>query len=176
MIKRKKTLIDKKFQLRTTFIVISASAALLALIITAMTATILIGNARMKKIIEFEDDIVYFITTKPQKTDDAGYRDVLKDVAEKHAKNAGDIKSNMRANDIILVCTLIIAIVGELLLFMGLIIITHRISGPIYVMSNYLQSIIDGQNPRMRDLRKNDELKEFYSLFKKMVDTRINGK
>ena len=49
--------------------------------------------------------------------------------------------------------------------------ITHRISGPIYVMSNYIKDIINGDFPDPRPLRDKDELKKFYSLFVDLVDS-----
>jgi len=52
---------------------------------------------------------------------------------------------------------------------------THRISGPIYVMSNYMQQIIEGKIPdHVRKLRKKDELQEFYKIFTKMVESIKN--
>ena len=47
---------------------------------------------------------------------------------------------------------------------------THRVSGPIYVISNFMREIIAGKRPHLRPLREHDELKDFYELFKQMVD------
>jgi hypothetical protein len=171
MLKRKKYIIDKKFQLRTTFTIIGAITVVISLIIVLITSSIMVSSSKMKKIIDAEDNIVQFLTLKPQKVDDKFYNDVLKEVSTKHNTNTKDIKASIRNNEILLFTVLFIAIIGEIILYLMLIKITHRISGPIYVMSNYIKSIIDGKIPQMRNLRKKDELQEFYALFGKMVET-----
>jgi nitrogen fixation/metabolism regulation signal transduction histidine kinase len=54
--------------------------------------------------------------------------------------------------------------------------ITHRISGPVYVMSNYMKEIINGIIPSPRPLRDKDELKNFYELFVEMVKSLKTSK
>lgn len=49
------------------------------------------------------------------------------------------------------------------------VLITHRVSGPVYVMGHYLQLLGQGRWPRMRALRKRDELKRFFDLFQGAV-------
>jgi hypothetical protein len=51
------------------------------------------------------------------------------------------------------------------------VLMTHRVSGPIYVMSHYLAALAAGRYPRIRALRKRDELKTFFELFQKAVDS-----
>jgi hypothetical protein len=51
------------------------------------------------------------------------------------------------------------------------VLITHRVAGPIYVMSNYMSALAGGRFPRMRPLRKNDELKEFFERFQGAIET-----
>ncbi len=50
------------------------------------------------------------------------------------------------------------------------IIITHRIGGPLYVIEGYLAELTAGRFPRMRTLRKRDELKELHEAFGKAVE------
>lgn len=50
------------------------------------------------------------------------------------------------------------------------ILITHRIAGPIFIISRYVDSITDGKIPETRPLRKKDELKEFFDKFSKMLE------
>jgi len=61
-------------------------------------------------------------------------------------------------------------ILQGVLLYFILIRKTHKIAGPLYVMSNYFNDIINGITPNPRSLRKQDELQDFYALFVKMVD------
>jgi hypothetical protein len=50
------------------------------------------------------------------------------------------------------------------------VIITHRVAGPVFVMGHYLQVLAEGRFPRMRTLRRSDELKEFFRTFIEAVD------
>jgi hypothetical protein len=42
------------------------------------------------------------------------------------------------------------------------IYLTHRVAGPVFVMNHYLSVIATGKFPKMRPLRKTDELKNFF--------------
>jgi methyl-accepting chemotaxis protein len=50
------------------------------------------------------------------------------------------------------------------------VVITHRVAGPVFVMGHYLRVLAEGRFPRMRTLRRSDELKEFFRTFIDAVD------
>jgi hypothetical protein len=50
------------------------------------------------------------------------------------------------------------------------VLITHRIAGPVYVMSHYVSVIAKGRYPLMRPLRKRDELKGFFDRFQEAIE------
>lgn len=50
------------------------------------------------------------------------------------------------------------------------IVITHRVAGPVFVMGHYLSIIAQGRFPRMRTLRRSDELKGFFRTFLESVE------
>jgi hypothetical protein len=50
------------------------------------------------------------------------------------------------------------------------VVITHRVAGPVFVMGHYLRVLAEGRFPRMRTLRRSDELKEFFKVFIDAVD------
>ena len=50
------------------------------------------------------------------------------------------------------------------------ILITHRVAGPVYVMSHYISVLARGRYPLMRPLRKRDELKQFFERFQGAVE------
>jgi hypothetical protein len=50
------------------------------------------------------------------------------------------------------------------------VVITHRVAGPVFVMGHYLQVLAQGRFPRMRTLRRSDELKGFFRMFIDAVD------
>ncbi len=71
--------------------------------------------------------------------------------------------------------TLVVLMVGITVLMAGAlallgILITHRVAGPIYVMSHYVSILAKGRFPLMRPLRKQDELKEFFDRFQQAVE------
>ena len=65
-----------------------------------------------------------------------------------------------------------VAIAALLATALGLlgVVITHRVAGPVYVMGHYLRVLAAGRFPRMRTLRRSDELKTFFRTFIEAVD------
>lgn len=51
------------------------------------------------------------------------------------------------------------------------IMMTHRMCGPMYVLSQHFKTLSEGRFPKMRNLRKKDEFKELYAGFRDAVDT-----
>jgi len=54
------------------------------------------------------------------------------------------------------------------------LIVTHRISGPLYLVARHLQALASGQYPDIRPLRKHDELKDFFSVFGEAITSLRN--
>jgi hypothetical protein len=50
------------------------------------------------------------------------------------------------------------------------IVMTHRVAGPVSVMGHYVDVLARGAFPRMRTLRKTDELRSFFEVFIEAVD------
>jgi methyl-accepting chemotaxis protein len=50
------------------------------------------------------------------------------------------------------------------------VVITHRVAGPVFVMGHYIEVLSQGRFPRMRTLRRSDELKTFFRTFIDAVD------
>ncbi len=62
------------------------------------------------------------------------------------------------------------ALMGVALALLG-VLVTHRVAGPIYVMSHYISVLARGRYPIMRPLRRSDELKDFFERFQRAVET-----
>ncbi len=62
-------------------------------------------------------------------------------------------------------------VVMALALFIWGIFMTHRVAGPIYIISRYLGQLADGRVPQTRPLRRGDELKAFFDTFSAAVET-----
>jgi hypothetical protein len=50
------------------------------------------------------------------------------------------------------------------------LVLTHRVAGPAHVMSLYVASLAAGRYPRLRPLRKKDELRTFFARFSEAVE------
>jgi nitrogen fixation/metabolism regulation signal transduction histidine kinase len=61
-------------------------------------------------------------------------------------------------------------VVMALVLFIWGIFITHRVAGPIFIISRYLRQLGEGDVPQTRPLRKGDELKAFFDTFSTMLN------
>jgi hypothetical protein len=61
------------------------------------------------------------------------------------------------------------ALMGLALAFVG-VVITHRVAGPVFVMGHYMTVLSQGRYPRMRTLRRSDELRRFFLVFLNAVD------
>ncbi len=60
-------------------------------------------------------------------------------------------------------------VVMAVFLFVWGIIMTHRVAGPIYIISRYLEQLAAGEVPQPRPLRKDDELVSFFATFSNML-------
>ncbi len=50
------------------------------------------------------------------------------------------------------------------------LVVTHRVAGPLFVMGHYMSVLARGRFPRMRTLRRSDELRAFFRQFLDAVD------
>jgi len=62
----------------------------------------------------------------------------------------------------------LVVVMGLALGFWGLVV-THRVSGPLYVIARYFGELADGRYPDLRPLRKHDELQDFFGSFEDAV-------
>ncbi len=145
--------------------------------------------SELHKTIKIEDDIVngFIKYTKYQKAHAGGSRMVVKvdQIQKDHKASMKNIKESLSFLDSFLINLKVFF--GEIKLFISILIVlillqaiflyyylinmTHRISGPIHVISSHMQDLMDGKQPDMRELRKNDELKSFYADFVEFAKT-----
>jgi signal transduction histidine kinase len=79
----------------------------------------------------------------------------------------------LRTDDTANVFTIIVgALVGEVVV-LGLLglLITHRVCGPIFVVTRHLQTMAEGRLPTLRPLRAGDEFATLFETLKNLVDT-----
>lgn len=66
---------------------------------------------------------------------------------------------------------IVLSLVGEVAILgvLGLII-THRVCGPIFVITRHFGTMLDGRYPSLRPLRAGDEFAPMFELFKQLID------
>jgi HAMP domain-containing protein len=199
MTKRKKFIIDRQFQLKQAFSIIRITFLIVAVIVGIMAYNVALNNHRLSQItknndtmiknldniIVIQENIVETIMTWAQKPGEKPQKEAIKVVAKKHYNNIESIKGTIKKvqsnitsnnriikhNNILLVLLTAVLIFQGAFLYFIMIRKTHRISGPIYVISNYIREIIEGRLPSMRPIRRGDELQDFYNLFTQMVES-----
>lgn len=172
MAKRKQLIIDKSFQLRTAFSIIGVVAAVSIIILSAIAMSVVYNNEKINNIYQIEDNIFQLMQSiNISGQVDPDYKNTLNMLTNRHDNNLNNINKLAEFNKYLLLAMVICVICQGFILFSMIIRITHRISGPIYVMSNYIKDIISGDYPNPRPLREKDELKAFYKLFIDMVET-----
>jgi hypothetical protein len=84
---------------------------------------------------------------------------------------AQQLVTQFAANDRVMMVVLIIfgAVLCLVLTAYG-IVITHKVAGPLYKVTLYLQKMRDGKMSQVYNLRKGDELVEFFGHFKDAHD------
>ncbi len=185
MIKRKKILIDKKFQFKTTFKIIGTVYLLLLIIIAAITANAVSNNRKLSEIISRQEralqvqkevltSLFTFSKNMNRKTLELAHKQVSKDVnynLKAMNKNSMAVVEIADNNTILLYGIIIFILIQAVVLYFVLIRTTHRISGPIYHISGYIRDITAGKYPAIRPLRKHDEFKEFHELVVRMAES-----
>lgn len=171
MTKRKQYIVDKKFQLKTTFSVIGIVFIIIAIVIGAIGVNITMNNTRLAHIVEIQDNIVEALIAYSQSSEGTSQKVAIQNIAGDHFNNIKSIREIIKTNNILLIILIAFILLQGFVLYVILIRKTHKIAGPIFVMRNYMQDIIDGKLPDPRPLRKNDELKDFYDHFTEMVNS-----
>lgn len=176
MFKRKQYIIDKGIQLRTTFTAIGFTFLCVTLFIVLMGVYINQTNTRIKNVITTEDQIFQVLTT----VTDAGSEEQTAmnvEMARQHQTNMETVTKMVNSNIWIIWGIIAAVFLSGIIFFFILIIQTHRIAGPIYVMTYYMKEFLDGRkHDHLRPLRKHDQLKDFYQLFKEFMAKINSGK
>lgn len=176
MIKRKQYIIDKGIQLRTTFTAIGFTFLCVTLFIVLMGVYINETNKRIRNIIITEDQIFQVLTT----VSDTGSEEqsaMNVEMARQHQTNMETVTKMVEENIWIIWGIIAAVFLSGIIFFFILIIQTHRIAGPIYVMTYYMKEFLDGRkHEHLRPLRKHDQLKDFYQLFKEFMAKINSGK
>ncbi len=180
---RKSMLIDKRFQLRTAFTIIGIVILACSIIIAAIGVIAAINNRTLRdvarnqqEIIATQSEMLKALNVFAQEKTWQNLRIATDKVSGDLNRNAGKIEVNnalikniSETNTVLIAAIILFVIVQGVALFVIILRKTHRISGPLYLLSMYTQKIIDGEHPHIRPLRENDEFQEYYELFTRMA-------
>jgi hypothetical protein len=149
-------LLDKRLQLRYVLLVTVLSG------IISGSLGYLIYQQRHAASAAIEGDLAALTA------DDKTYKE-LRDV----------VAADYRAEDRALIYKMVGVGVGlVVILSLYLVIMTHKVAGPLYKVSLYFEKMADGRLGKVTALRKGDMLQDFYGNFREMHDavrTRAQG-
>lgn len=182
---RKQTIIDRRFQLRTTFSIIGTTCLVLLIVVAVMGISAVQNNKRLKDIIAKQKDIctsqenvLSTLVLIEEKRSWDSLRLARDRVSGNVMKNKEMVNENIvtieemaQGNKMLLNGIIIFVILLGIIFYFVLIRKTHQISAPIYLLTRYMEEIIEGKYPEVRPMRKGDEFREFYELFERMVET-----
>ncbi|MDY6968485.1 MAG: hypothetical protein SVR08_07525 [Spirochaetota bacterium] len=185
MNKRKTKLIDKQFHLKTTYSIIGFFFLAIVVIVFFVGINYIFINKKLLKMADIQNEVIIShnrvvdkFQTHSEKSAKTKSKSGLRDVESEIKKSIVAISNNnheiskiISNNNLIIVLIIAFAILILFIMIFFIIRRASRISGPIYVMTEYINEIIDGGYPDYRPIRKRDEFHDFYELFVKMMDT-----
>jgi len=184
-ITRKKYIVDKKFQIR-----ISLRAMILPLLTLAIISGVVLffaiknnklikrNNGYIYQIIDNQDSMIDMFLSTPSLQNSSNPQ--IANGIKNFKKNIGQLKKitqnskKITKNGKLVFYILIIMTISQAITIFGLFIfLTHKISGPIGVMTRQLRDIREDKHPNFRALRKKDELQDFYNELTETLDLLI---
>ena len=178
---RKKYVIDKKFQYGKSIRLIGVVTIILTAVIISVGIMISVNNRKIvennrlimnnldniKNIIELQQKIYLSFQTIPYGVDKKTFTAIAGELTNDYNKSTQNLNASstanekiiasndhiMKSNTFLILAVIASALAGIAILFIIMIRHTHRISGPIYLMSLYAKEILDGGKPEMRNLR-----------------------
>jgi|GEM_PF-465626 len=186
-IQRKKYILDKNFQFS-----LSIKAIILPLITLLTASAILLfyasktsnfvdkNNKHIDTIVSNQEQMIKLFLTTPalQQKDPSILKgtQTFKENIGKLKKISINSKVITQNSSIVFYFLIGVTILQTIIIFSLFIFYTHKISGPIHVMSQYLHNLRSDNPPEFRKLRKNDHLKEFHEELTLTLDYIIDKK
>jgi nitrogen fixation/metabolism regulation signal transduction histidine kinase len=183
--KRKKVIIDKKFQLKTTFSIIFIVIAVFAVLAAVVSGTAIYNNSKLEGAVfnqkqalssQYEAFSALLVLSRQDNCTLEQINRAADEMANKIDRSqqmSNEIITSMESiivwNYVLIFVIAAIVIIQCAVLFIVLIRKTHRIIGPAKLMAEQMDEIAAGGNPDIRPLREEDELKELYAAFARLA-------
>jgi uncharacterized protein YxeA len=172
ILKRKQYVVDKSFQYGTSLKMIILPLITLLLISAVLIYFANVNNDRINEIVDTQHSMIeMFLETPALYNSD---NEVIRNGEKTFKNNIGKLVKIKEASKIVLYFLIIMTIVQTIIIFTLSIFFTHKISGPIFVMSRYLKEIKEDKVPEFRPLRDKDEFKEFYQELQEAIEYLID--
>jgi|GEM_PF-3446168 hypothetical protein len=176
---RRKYLINRKFQLKWTLIITLAGGlsaavfgALLWQAIAEQNVLIQDDSKTELKLWKKSRDVVVLLLNLPNNTpkETAKYKEDYKslraDFEKSKAANEALIASNSRLRFWIIPAVLALTLV----LFVWGVFLTHRVAGPLFVMTRYFKELNETGHTDVRPLRKNDSFQSMHGVLCELIE------
>jgi nitrogen fixation/metabolism regulation signal transduction histidine kinase len=171
----KNYLIDSRFQLKYTGMILSVAIAISAVLGVFLWETSGEVVQESQRVVEQSKKVSDVVRMSIK--DDPVYGD-NPELASAFNSAASEQDNKIMAQQAALVRqqhTMLYTLVGGLTVMVFLIgvlgiFITHKVAGPIYKMKLLLRQVADGKMKVQARLRKGDELQDFFDVFAHMVD------
>ncbi len=198
MKQRKQYVVDKKFQFRQAYSVVGLFLLVVAIIVIIIGINAVSNSSMLSDVTKKNDDLIKSLDSIMVTQDEIVATEmawvqnpkqrpsesIIREVAKEHYKNIsmmkediGTVQANIaaikkiiRINFILLFAIIGLIVVQCVITFFIMIRKTHKMSGPLFVISHHIREIIAGRLPNIRPLRHDDEFQDFYELFTKMVN------
>lgn len=181
---RKKRIVDRKFQLKTIFSIIGFTLCSFLVLIAIVAVQSTHDNRKISKAaaevnaaLDREDRAVRGFLHQVSAGNASGQTQGIAVLAQTHKETLKTVRAATEnignyidRNFLFISGLLIVVIILSTMLYIYLLRLTHRIAGPVYVMSRHIQDILEDKKPEIRELRDKDELREFYLEFVALVE------
>ncbi len=184
--KRKQVIIDKKFQLKTTFSIILVVIAVFAVLMAIVSATAIYNNSKLENAVinqkrvlsgQYEAFSGLLVLSRQEHCTLEQINRAADEMADKVDRSQQMSNETIASMEGIIVWNyvLIFIIAGIVVLqcavmFIVIIRKTHRIIGPAKLMTSQMDELAAGKVPDLRPLREDDELQDLYASFARVVE------
>lgn len=182
-------LLEPKFQLKyanwAAAIALALSAGLGALLwrtsqemLAQSSAAVVLGEQMLSESRKVTEVVAMSIAKDPIYGDNpalkAAFDEDTKAQSQAHQQNQELLRQqaeNLKAQSSTFALVLFAALASlVVLLWLGAIVLTHKVAGPVYKMRRQLRAFAKGDWSRPSPLRKGDELHSFFATFEGLVD------
>ena len=158
--KRKQYVIDRGFQLSTSLRAVILPLATLLIVSAVLLYFARNNNVMIKEIVDDQHSMIEMFLETP-----ALYRsenEAIRKGEKTFRDTIGKLITIKENSTLVIYCIIILTVIQTAVIFTLALFFTHKISGPVFVMTQYLRDIQKGNKPHFRPLRKKDELHDFY--------------